>query len=167
MMIQIHNERSNVIGLDRSLELNWRWWGWIKNEEMREITKRSWKNMFFNFTWPCEIFAQSCKMLQKDENEADGFSTSHHLVKLLRLVRKCIFSRFLNEEASGRPLRWCQVSSWPWPINRNMIDSFKKLFYIFLILKLFRFLFSLYNSLLSFIFSIAKHVLWDQISKHE
>ena len=47
------------------------------------------------------------------------------------LVRKCIFSRFLDEEASGRPLRWCQVSTWPWPINRNVIDSFKDFWYIF------------------------------------
>ena len=29
----------------------------IKNEEMGEIAKRSWKSMFFNFAWPCGIFA--------------------------------------------------------------------------------------------------------------
>ena len=47
------------------------------------------------------------------------------------LMRKCIFSKFLDEEASRRPLRWCQVSTWPWPINRNVIDSFRNFWYIF------------------------------------
>ena len=166
MMIQIHNERSNIIGLDQALELNWRWWRWIKNEEMGEIAKRSRKSMFFNFTWPCEmkhngcwlqhtkgkvksnfawpceIFAQSCETLQEDENNAKGSSTSHHCAKLLGFMRKCIFSRFLDEEASERPLRWCQVSTWPWPINRNVIDSFKDFWY-FLIIELSRFLLSI------------------------
>ena len=47
------------------------------------------------------------------------------------IVWNCIFSRFLDEEASGRPLRWCQVSTWPWPINKNLIYSFKDFWDIF------------------------------------
>ena len=54
------------------------------------------------------------------------------------IVRNCwgscetiIFSRFLVKEASRRPLGWCQVSTWPWPINRNLIDSFKTFFTFF------------------------------------
>ena len=99
-------------------------------------------NVKSDFAWPCEIFAQSCETLQQDKNAADGFPISHHHAKLLRLVRKCIFSRFLDEEASERPLRWCQVSTWPWPINRNVIDSFKDFWY-FLIIELSRFLLSI------------------------
>ena len=80
------------------------------------------------------------------------------------------FSRFLDEEASGRPLKWCQVSFWPWPINRNMIDSFKNFLWIFPNCRTFQ-TYSLYIILyflsFSLIFSVAKHVLWDQISKHE
>ena len=36
MMIQIHNvdEEEEEMHLDQALELNWRWWRWIKNEEM-------------------------------------------------------------------------------------------------------------------------------------
>ena len=122
-----------------------------------------------NFAWPCEIFAQSCETLQEDENNAKGSSTSHHCAKLLGFMRKCIFSRFLDEEASEKPLRWCQVSTWPWPINKNLIDSFKDFGYIsncrtFQISSLY---IILYFPSFSLIFSIAKHVLWDQISKHE
>ena len=128
---------------------------------MGEIAKSSWKKKtcFFNFAWPCEIFAQSCEMkrnglwlqhtkgkvktdfawpyeifaqscemLQEDKISVDAFSTSHNCANLLGLVRNRIFSRFLGEEASRRPLRWCQVSTWPWPINRNLINSFKDFF---------------------------------------
>ena len=142
---------------------------------MRNETERLWlqhigKLLKSDFAWPCEIFAQSCEMLQQDENAADGFSNSHHHAKLLRLVRKCIFPGFLDEEASGRPLRWCQVSSWPWPINRNVIDSFKEPFDTFSNCRTFH-TSSLYIILhfpsISLTFSVAKHVLWDQISKHE
>ena len=130
------------------------------------ILREKWKS---NFAWPCKIFAQSCETLQKDENNVDGSSTSHHHAKLLGLVWKCIFSRFLDEEASERPLRWCQVSTRPWPINRNEIDSFKN-FLIFPNCRTFQ-IYSLYIipyfPSFSLIFSVAKHVLWDQISKHE
>ena len=122
-----------------------------------------------DFAWPCKIFAQSCKMLKEDENNADGSSTLHHHAKLLGLVRKCIFSRFFDEEASRRPLRWCKVSTWPWLINRNGNDSFKN-FLIFPNCKTFyisSLYIILYFPLFSLIFSVAKHVLWDQISKHE
>ena len=51
------DDEEEEMHLDQALELNWRWWRWIKNEEMGEIEKRSWKGMFFNFAWPCGIFA--------------------------------------------------------------------------------------------------------------
>ena len=85
------------------------------------------------------------------------------------IVRNCIFSRFLDEETSGRPLRWCQVPTWPWPINRNLIYSFKDFWYIsnFRTFQISSFCIILYFPSFSLIFSIAEHVLWDQISKHE
>ena len=129
---------------------------WIKNEEMGEIAKRSRKSMFFNFTWPCEMkqnefwlqhtkrkVRSNFETLQEDENNADRSSTSHHRAKLLGLTRKCIFSIFLDEEVSERPLRWCQVSAWPWPINRKGIDSFKNFLIFFLIIELSKFLLSI------------------------
>ena len=85
------------------------------------------------------------------------------------IVRNCIFSRFLDEETSGRPLRWCQVPTWPWPINRNLIYSLKKTFRYFLIVEFSKYSLSriFYFPSFSLIFSLAKHALWDQISKHE
>ena len=62
MMIQMHNEINNAIGLDQDLELIWRWLKWNQEKEMEEMAKRSWKTMFFNFAWTCEKFAQSCEM---------------------------------------------------------------------------------------------------------
>ena len=41
------------------------------------------------------------------------------------------FPDFLSEEASERPFRLCQVSTWPWPINKNLIYSFKDFFTFF------------------------------------
>ena len=58
-----------------------------------------------DFASPCENPTQSCEMLQEGENGADEFSTLHNRAKLLELMRNCIFSRFLGEEASERPLR--------------------------------------------------------------
>ena len=138
MMIQMDNERRNAIGLDLDLELIWRWLKWNQEKEMEEMAKRSWKTMFFNFAWPCEKFAQSCEMLKEDENGADELSTLHNCTKLLELMRNCIFSKFLGEEAFEKPLRWCQVSTWLWFINRNLIYSFCGEIY-FLIVELFRF----------------------------
>ena len=157
MMIQMHNERSNEIGLDWDLELIWRWLKWNQEKVIEEMTKRSWKTMFFNFAWTCEKFAQSCEMDQRGiwlQLKGKKWKLiSHDHAKILHshakcsrkvkmvlinfplriIMRNCIFSRFLGEEASGRPLRWCQVSTWPWPINRNLIYSLKKTFRYFLI----------------------------------
>ena len=69
-----------------------------------------------------------------------------------KMVILLLNSRFLGEEASERPLRWCQVSTWPWPINDNLIFSFKELFGTFLIVEFSRFSLSI-DSLISFIFS--------------
>ena len=95
---------------------------------------------------------------------------------LRTIVRNCwssceiaFFSRFLGKEASERPLKWCQVFTWPWPINRNLIYLFWEK-YTFSNCKTFQisFLYRIfYFPSFSFIFSLAKHVLWDQISKHE
>ena len=144
---------------------------------MRNETERLWlqhqgKLWQSDFAWPCEIFAQSCETLQKNEIEAYGFSTSHHHARLLGARAKMHFlSRFLDEEASGRPLKCCQVSFLPWLINSNEMDSFKNLTF-----DTFSNCRTLHTSSLyiilhfpsvSLIFSVAKHVLWDQISKHE
>ena len=141
----MHNERRNAIGLDRDLEV-------IEvdsKERNGGMTKRSWKIMYFHFAWSCENSAQSCEMDQKAfllqiKREIsklishDLVKISHSHAKLLELVRKCwislemdillLNSRFLGEKASRRPLRWCQVSTWPWPITRNFIFSFEETF---------------------------------------
>ena len=41
MIFQMHNERSNVIGLVRDLALIWRWLKWNQEKEMEEMAKRS------------------------------------------------------------------------------------------------------------------------------
>ena len=137
MMILIHNEISNAVGLDRDLELIWRCMVEVDSKErndkkelknkvmqngpkgiytanQREISKlilhdhakfshghAKWNriglaaahkgNVKSGFALPCEIFAQSCKMLQQDENAVDGFSTSHHHAKLLGAHAKMYF----------------------------------------------------------------------------
>ena len=83
----------------------------VRNGLERNLATAQRGKVKIDFAWPCETFAQSCEMLQVGENGADEFSTSHNRAKLLELVRNCIFSRFLGEEAFGRPLRWCQVST--------------------------------------------------------
>ena len=57
---------------------------------------------------------------------------------LRTIVRNCwssckitFFPDFFGEKASVRPLRWCQVSTWLWPINRNLIYSFEDFFTFF------------------------------------
>ena len=55
MKIQMHNERSNAIGLDRDLELIWRWLKWIQKKEMKEMTKMSLEIKYFHFAWLCEM----------------------------------------------------------------------------------------------------------------
>ena len=47
MMIQMNNERNNVIGLDRDLELIWRWLKW--NQEKKKKGKKELKNYVFQF----------------------------------------------------------------------------------------------------------------------
>ena len=64
-------------------------------------------NVKSDFALPCEIFAQSCETFQQDENAVDGFSTSHHQRNCWGSCENVFFSRFLDEEAFGRPLRWC------------------------------------------------------------
>ena len=64
-------------------------------------------------------------------------------------------SRFLGEEASEKPRRWCQVSTWSWPINRNLIYSFLGTSKQFLIWEFF--IFSLSRE-----FSIFSHFLTTQ-----
>ena len=80
------------------------------------------------FAWICENLAQSCKMVQKAANAAIAPLISHDHAKLILFVRNgwksCEMlillpnSRLLKGENSRRPLKWCQVSTWPWHINR-------------------------------------------------
>ena len=91
----------------------------MQNETERILAATQKEKVKTNFVWSCENFAQSCKMLQEGENVADAISTLHNHAKLH------FFSRFLGKEAFGRPLRLCQVPTWPWSINRNLIYSFE------------------------------------------
>ena len=124
-----------------------------------------------DFTWTCKNFTLSCEMVQKVVATVTPL-ISHDHAKLLsscKMISLLLNSRSLNGEASERPLRWYQVSIWPWPINRNLNFSLKDFldtfdFRIFYILSFNRIL---YFPSFSFIFSLAKHALWDQISKHE
>ena len=154
MKIQMHNEISNAIDLDRDLELIWRWLRWIQKKEIEEMTKKSWKIKYFHFVWSCENLAWLCEMDQNEfllqtKGKPQGWFRMimwnaperrkllllHFLVRTIK--RNCWIScemtilllnfRFLREEASVRPLRWCQVSTWPWPINKNLIFSFRGL----------------------------------------
>ena len=181
--IKVNNvdDEEKAMHLDQVLELNWRWLRWIQKKEMGEMAKRSWKTMFFHFAWTCGKFAQSCEMDQKwiwlqlkgkNENwfrmamrkfctvlrNAPGrrnwFWCIFHCAKLLELMRNCIFPYFFGEKASGRPLRWCQVSTWPWPINRNLIYSFWERYIHFLIVEFSRFPLSIeYSTFLHFLAS--------------
>ena len=100
-----------------------------------------WNRMGFGFS----ILREKWKSISHDHAK---FSHSHakrsKKTKIMlmdpplrTIVRSCwgscenVFSLyFLDEIDSRRPLRWCQVSTWPWPINRNLIDSFKDFWYI-------------------------------------
>ena len=158
MMIQMHNERGNAISLDWDLEVvevesKWRnernckkklknhvFQFHINTRKIRTVMQieiewtlvaahkgksENWFRMTMRnaprrrkWCWWIFHFAQSCEIVG-----------AH--AKLLELVRNCIFSKFLDEEASRRPFRWCQVSTWPWPINRHLIYSFMDFWYIF------------------------------------
>ena len=59
------DDEEEAMHLDQALELNWKWLRWIQKKEMWEMTKISWKTMFFHFAWTCGKFAQSCEMDQK------------------------------------------------------------------------------------------------------
>ena len=72
-----------------------------------------------------------------------------------KMVILLLNSRFLGEEASEKPRRWCQVSTWSWPINRNLIYSFLGTSKQFLIWEFF--IFSLSRE-----FSIFSHFLTTQ-----
>ena len=129
----------------------------VRNETERILATAQRGKVKTDFAWLCENFTRSCEMLQEGENGVDAFSTSHNCVKLLELVRNCIFSRFLGEEASEKPLRWCQVSTWPWPKIETWFTHFGD-FYTFSNCRIFQ-ISSLKNFLLSFIFS---HFLTSQ-----
>ena len=105
-----------------------------------------------NFVQPCEI----------DSLRAKWLSLCNMIILLLNSI-------LLNGEGSERPFKWWQVSTWPWHINTNLNLSLKNFlntinYRIFYILYLNRIL---YFPSFFVIFSLAKHALWDQISKHE
>ena len=103
-------------------------WLWKMNQKV-ELCCRLNENCQVDSTWSCENFTQSCEMLQEDVNCYCCIFLFHIIMR--NCLSSCemtillLNSRFLDEEASGRPLRWCQVSTWPWPINRNLIFSWK------------------------------------------
>ena len=112
----------------------WSWfggsWSRIKRKKWKKWQKKSWKTVFFHFAWTCGKFAQSCEMDQKriwlrlKGKTGNWFRMT--MRKFRTIVQNCIFfPDFFVKKVFGRPLRWCQVSTWPWPINRNLIYSFK------------------------------------------
>ena len=78
-------------------------------------------------------------------------------------------SIFVNLEGSERPMWGCQVSTWPCPINKNLNFSYKSFWDTFDCIIFYILYFNRIHYFLSFslIFSLAKHALWDQFSKHE
>ena len=93
---------------------------------------------------------------------------SHDHLKLIVLVKNGRSSceimilmlnfRFVNLEGSKRPMRGCQVSTWPWPINRNLNFSCKS----FLTLWLCNFLEILSLNRIFYFFFIFPHFLTSQ-----
>ena len=89
---------------------------------------------------------------------------SHSCVKMMTLLQNDLSSykmvililnfRFVNSKGSKIPMRSCQVSTWPWPINKTWISHVKS-FWTLLIIEFFR------NSLL-IEFSIFFHFLTGQ-----
>ena len=68
-------------------------------------------------------FARPCKI---------GFLHANWLSSC-KMVVLLLNSRFLNEEAFRRPLRWCQISTWHWPINRNLNISLRSFWILFIV----------------------------------
>ena len=145
MKIQMHNEISNAIGLDRDLEFDLE----VVEVDSKERNWRNDKKELKNYVFPFRMIMRKfhtimrngpkgiCVANQREISKLishDHVKISHSHAKLLELVRKCwislemdillLNSIFLGEKAFRRPLRWCQVSTWPWPLNRNLIYSF-------------------------------------------
>ena len=125
----------------------------MKSRERNGINgKKSWKTMFFSFRMNMRKIRTVVRngpegnlvAAQKDRMTMWKFRTVmrnaprrrkwcwwiFHFAQSCEIVgahAKLHFSRFLGEKASRRPLRWCQVSTWPWPINKNLIYSFRRL----------------------------------------
>ena len=68
-------------------------------------------------------FARPCK---------NGFLPMNWLSSC-KMVVLLLNSRFLNRQAFGRPLRWCQMSTWHWPINRNLNISLMSFWILFIV----------------------------------
>ena len=92
------------------------------NEPKGGIVLQTKENCQADFAWTCENFSHSCKMPQEAIIVAAEFLISSSCEKDILLLN----FRLLDEEASGRPLRWCQMSTWPCPINRNLNPSCKR-----------------------------------------
>ena len=125
----------------------------------------------------CSILREKWKAIS--HNHAKRFRKTKIMLMdppLRTIVRSCwgscenVFSLyFLDEIDSRRPFRWCQVSTWPWPIIETWLTHLET-FDTFSNCRTFQISFLyiiLYFPSFSLIFLIAKHVLWDQISKHE
>ena len=62
------DDEEEAMHLDQDLELNWRWLRWIQKKEMGEMTKRSWKIMFFHFAQLCEMDHKAILVAAQREN---------------------------------------------------------------------------------------------------
>ena len=135
------------------------------------------------FTPPCEIL-QLCAKWSKSFFTYCYYSLWNFVwlcgnvgacPKWPNLMQNCVFGPssifFLNLKVFKIPIRVCQVSTWPYPINRNLNFSLRT-FWHFWYFWFWNFLETFYLSLsiefyifLSFflIFLVSKHALWDQI----
>ena len=127
---------------------------WNQKKEMEEMTKRSSKTKCCIFAWLCELYQmrdlccrlrKMCKLISHEHVKISQSHTkwSGKLLLLLLLhwfrttmwnwfsscemVILLINSKLLNGEGPRRPFKWCQVSTWPWQINRNLNFSLKSL----------------------------------------
>ena len=105
-----------------------------------------------NFAWLCELdqrrdfccrLRKMCKLILHEHAKISQSHTKWSKKLLLLLHWFCTtmwnwFSscetvilllnfRLLNGESPERPFKWCQVSTWPWHINRNLNLSLKSL----------------------------------------
>ena len=87
-------------------------------------------------------------------------TTMRNWLSSCEMVILLLNSSLLDEEVSRRQLRWCQVSTWPWILNNNLIFSWKSCFWTLLIVEFSRFSLSIeFSIFLHFFFLTSQTCL--------